>query len=126
MELLGLDSYKTILAWRRQMIAMQLNRSLISTDAGLVLTRRCRTTPSDSQPSPSSSGQSPQHPRRVAVDQVQQHQRRAVGVAVANFPNDVWLYDQRSSRGTRLDGNAVQGRKFLDGVHRVMVGRNKR
>ena len=72
-----------------------------------------------------SSGQSPQHADRVAFDQVQQHQRRALGVAVANFPNDVWLYDQGSSRGIPLDGNAVQGREFLDGVHRVMVGRNE-
>ena len=33
-----------------------------------------------------SSGQRPQHPRRVAVNQVQQHQRRALGVAVATLP----------------------------------------
>ena len=42
---------------------------------------------------------------------------------IANFPNDVWLYDLGSTRGTRLDGGEVTGRAFLDGVHRVMVGR---
>ena len=42
---------------------------------------------------------------------------------IANFPNDVWLYDLGSARGTRLDGDVVTGRAFLDGVHRVMVGR---
>ena len=58
----------------------------------------------------------------VALDDASVSRRHAL---IANFPNDVWLYDQGRSRGTWLDGNAVQGREFLDGVHRVMVGRNK-
>jgi len=42
---------------------------------------------------------------------------------IANFPNDVWLYDLGSTRGTWVDGGVVSGQAFLDGVHRVMVGR---
>jgi pSer/pThr/pTyr-binding forkhead associated (FHA) protein len=42
---------------------------------------------------------------------------------IANFPDDVWLYDLGSTRGTQVDGSAVAGRAYLDGVHRVSIGR---
>jgi len=56
----------------------------------------------------------------IALDDASVCRRHAL---IANFPNDVWLYDLGSTRGTRLGGDAVPGRAFLDGVHRVMVGR---
>jgi len=56
----------------------------------------------------------------IALNDASVSRRHAL---IANFPNDVWLYDLGSTRGTRLDGNAVTGRAILDGVHRVMVGR---
>jgi len=34
----------------------------------------------------------------------------------------VWLYDLGSTRGTQVDGSAVAGRAYLDGVHRVSIG----
>ena len=56
----------------------------------------------------------------IALDDASVSRRHAL---IVNFPNDVWLYDLGSTRGSRLDGDAVTGRAFLDGVHRVMVGR---
>ena len=56
----------------------------------------------------------------IALDDASVSRRHAL---IANYPNDVWLYDLGSTRGTRLDGDAVTGRAFLDGVHRVIVGR---
>jgi len=56
----------------------------------------------------------------IALDDASVSRRHAL---IANVPNDVWLYDLGSTRGTSVDGNAVPGRAFLDGVHRVMVGR---
>ncbi len=56
----------------------------------------------------------------IALDDASVSRRHAL---IANFPNDVWLYDLGSTRGIRVDDNAVSGRAFLDGVHRVMVGR---
>ena len=56
----------------------------------------------------------------IALDDTSVSRRHAL---IANYPNDVWLYDLGSTRGSRLDGDAVTGRAFLDGVHRVMVGR---
>ncbi len=44
---------------------------------------------------------------------------------IANLPNDVWLYDLGSERGSQLNANAVPGRALLDGVHRVMVGASR-
>jgi serine/threonine protein kinase len=41
---------------------------------------------------------------------------------IVNFPNDVWLYDLGSTCGTRLGGDLVCGRVFLDGVHPVNIG----
>lgn len=51
---------------------------------------------------------------------------RALGVsrrhaAVVNLAEEVWLYDLGSARGTRVDGLPVQGRRFLDGVHRIAL-----
>ena len=56
----------------------------------------------------------------IALDDASVSRRHAL---IANFPNDVWLYDLGSTRGIQVDGDAVPGRAFLDGVHRVMVGR---
>ncbi len=56
----------------------------------------------------------------IALDDASVSRRHAL---IANFPNDVWLYDLGSTRGTRVDDNVVAGRAFLDGVHRVAVGR---
>ena len=42
---------------------------------------------------------------------------------IVNFPDEVWLYDIGSTCGTKLDQDSVCGRVFLDGVHRVGVGR---
>jgi len=42
---------------------------------------------------------------------------------IVNFPNEVWLYDLRSTFGTRLDREMVSGRVFLDGVHHIEIGR---
>ena len=58
--------------------------------------------------------------RDIALDDASVSRRHAL---IANFPNDVWLYDLGSTRGIQVDGEAVPGRAFLDGVHRVMVGR---
>ena len=56
----------------------------------------------------------------IALDDASVSRRHAL---IVNFPNDVWLYDLGSTRGSRIDGDAVHGRAFLDGVHRVMAGR---
>ena len=58
--------------------------------------------------------------RDIALDDASVSRRHAL---IANFPHDVWLYDLGSTRGIQVDGDAVPGRAFLDGVHRVMVGR---
>ena len=58
--------------------------------------------------------------RDIALDDASVSRRHAL---IANFPNDVWLYDLGSTRGIQVDGDAVPGRAFLDGVHRVVVGR---
>ena len=58
----------------------------------------------------------------IALDDASVSRRHAL---IVNLPNDVWLYDLGSTRGSRLDGNAAPGRAFLDGVHRVMVGRRE-
>ena len=55
----------------------------------------------------------------IALDDASVSRRHAL---IANFPNDVWLYDLGSTRGIQVDGDAVRGRAFLDGVHRVTVG----
>ena len=43
----------------------------------------------------------------IALDDASVSRRHAL---IANFPNDVWLYDLGSTRGTRLDGAVVTGR----------------
>lgn len=55
----------------------------------------------------------------IALDDASVSRRHAL---IANVPNDVWLYDLGSTRGTRLDGDVVTGRALLGGVHRVAVG----
>lgn len=42
---------------------------------------------------------------------------------ITNLPSEVWLHDLGSSQGTKLDGEKVDGRTFVDGVHRVNLGR---
>ena len=42
---------------------------------------------------------------------------------ITNLPSEVWLHDLGSSQGTKLDGERVDGRAFVDGVHRVNLGR---
>jgi serine/threonine protein kinase len=41
---------------------------------------------------------------------------------VLNLPNDVWLYDLGSAAGTKMGGERISGRVFLDGVHHVEIG----
>ncbi|MDB2318017.1 protein kinase [bacterium] len=41
---------------------------------------------------------------------------------LVNCLDDVWLYDLDSTCGTKLDGEAVEGRVFLDGVHQMRIG----
>ena len=55
----------------------------------------------------------------IALDDTLVSRRHAL---IDNDPNGVWLYDLGSTRASRLDGDAVHGRAFRDGVHRVMVG----
>lgn len=42
---------------------------------------------------------------------------------ITNLPSEVWLHDLGSTLGTHLDGDKVEGRVFLDGVHKVNLGR---
>ena len=42
---------------------------------------------------------------------------------ITNLPSEVWLHDLGSSQGTKLDGERVDGRTFVDGVHRVNLWR---
>jgi hypothetical protein len=37
--------------------------------------------------------------------------------------SSVWLYELGGTRDTEVDGNVVAGCTFLDGVHKVRVGR---
>ena len=54
----------------------------------------------------------------IALDDTLVRRRHAL---IANYPNGVGLYDLGSTRASRLDGDAVTRRAFLDGVYRVMV-----
>ncbi len=42
---------------------------------------------------------------------------------MTNRPSEVWLHDLGSTVGTQMDGERVEGRVFLDGVHKVNLGR---
>jgi pSer/pThr/pTyr-binding forkhead associated (FHA) protein len=42
--------------------------------------------------------------------------------AIVNLRDEVWVYDLGSTYGTRVDGAVVEGRRFLDGVHRISLG----
>lgn len=44
---------------------------------------------------------------------------------IVNCPRDVWLYDLGSTCGTFVDGQRVNGHTFLDGVHKVTLGRSQ-
>ena len=41
---------------------------------------------------------------------------------IINYPSDVWLCDLGSTFGSWLDGQPVEGRMFLDGVHDLTLG----
>jgi hypothetical protein len=56
----------------------------------------------------------------IVIDDASVSRRHAV---IINFPDYVWIYDLGSARGVCVDGRKVVGRKFLDGVHEVRVGR---
>ncbi len=43
--------------------------------------------------------------------------------ALINFPADVWVVDLNSTAGTSVDGEPLRGRKHLDGVHAIRVGK---
>lgn len=43
--------------------------------------------------------------------------------AIVNILDDVWIYDLESTVGTRVDTQPLKGRRFLDGVHGVEVGK---
>jgi tetratricopeptide (TPR) repeat protein len=42
---------------------------------------------------------------------------------IVNYPDDVWLYDLDSTIGTHVNGQAVEDRVFLDGLHEVKLGK---
>lgn len=42
---------------------------------------------------------------------------------IINYPSEVWLYDLGSTCGTKLGTDTVFGRVYLDGVHRICIGR---
>ncbi|HQC97918.1 MAG TPA: protein kinase [Aquabacterium sp.] len=42
---------------------------------------------------------------------------------ITNRPSEVWLHNLGSSVGMQVDGNRLEGRVFLDGVHKVHLGR---
>lgn len=42
---------------------------------------------------------------------------------IVNYPDDVWLYDLGSTRGTKIRGRRINGRVLLDGVHEMTIGR---
>lgn len=44
---------------------------------------------------------------------------------LVNIGSEVWLHDLSSTVGTRVDGQAVEERVFLEGVHVVHIGRRK-
>lgn len=56
----------------------------------------------------------------MVLDERSVSRRHAV---ITNLPSEVWLHDLGSSVGTEMDGKKVEGRVFLDGVHRVSIGR---
>jgi serine/threonine protein kinase len=56
----------------------------------------------------------------VVLDDRSVSRRHAV---ITNLPSEVWLHDLGSTVGTHLDGDRIEGRVFLDGVHKVSLGR---
>jgi tetratricopeptide (TPR) repeat protein len=42
---------------------------------------------------------------------------------VLNFPNEVWIHDLDSTRGTTVNGSRICGRVLIDGVYDVNFGR---
>lgn len=56
----------------------------------------------------------------VVLDETSVSRRHAV---ITNLPSEVWLHDLGSTQGTQLDGEKVEGRVFLGGVHKVNLGR---
>ena len=55
----------------------------------------------------------------IVLDHKSVSRRHAV---VVNLADEVWLYDLASTHGTLVDGQPVNGRRFLDGVHRITLG----
>ena len=41
---------------------------------------------------------------------------------IINYPDDVWLHDLGSTRGTIVDGQEVRDSMFLNSLHEVQVG----
>lgn len=55
----------------------------------------------------------------IVLDQGGASRRHAV---VVNLADEVWLYDLGSTQGSSVDGEPVNGRRFLDGAHRITLG----
>ena len=41
---------------------------------------------------------------------------------ILNFLDDVWVYDLDSLTGTKIDGQSIHGKTFLDGAHDISIG----
>jgi pSer/pThr/pTyr-binding forkhead associated (FHA) protein len=44
---------------------------------------------------------------------------------IVNYPGDVWIYDLGSVTGIHVDGLAVDGKQYLDGVRTLKIGSYK-
>jgi pSer/pThr/pTyr-binding forkhead associated (FHA) protein len=45
--------------------------------------------------------------------------------AIVNYRDDVWIYDLGSTYGVFVDGNKVDRKAYLEGVHAVVLGQTE-